>query len=659
MSEQLLNAYGKGATLLFQMGYVPGKGLGENGRGIVEPILPTVRKRGEGIKVDDSNRNKMETRYVDEWSDADKTSDSDDNDDDDNAKGKELGFLKSGVYKSEYDIPDLWTIFRRLEILVDLSNADKVAMEGMMHADDSDCSSRLLQQELWKTVLELEKMKTRESLLRKEQEKLEKGYSLINGDIQALKNILQTDLSDKSVSGNMLDLWMDYQCAKLSETWTKEIKECDMKDISRFGELLEKAENYSKECNFNEPPQIIFENDRIEGRHAIIVFSKLDSVLIVPIIERFIGFFGGLWDVEQVEWGNAVYEELRDSELIGDEQIFEFLVNERIVLPKLKQCIDAWEIDGCFLDGDGKETHFLYLIIPWLKLLGTKLRCQLIDYVIEKLCQWLQHYPHEITTERLAIWKVNLCLELSSNGSKHLLKVQRSIMYNLICKLRKNLNVDKTDAWSWMNDENFHVLSMFFRKVDEFELSKFDKSINNEIMIPLWIGYLQLFEHKHDSEDFLREMTGIFSNYGLLNDSVKYPSIVKGLTECWEHANYTSGLGLQSKRVISDFMDIDSLIGMREENCWKVLNHDGEPNTDKKERVMSRNEVKSMKDLLFMECEKRGIPIIPLDGKVYEGKQVYQLKRSSDKRLFSVVFEPKLIFDTDKKEYVSLDDLFQ
>lgn len=79
-----------------KMGYVQGTGLGENGQGIVEPIMPSIYKRGEGIKVNGTEKeNMMQSRVVDDWGSGSESENDSDSETMDNEKLKvPLGFQK-------------------------------------------------------------------------------------------------------------------------------------------------------------------------------------------------------------------------------------------------------------------------------------------------------------------------------------------------------------------------------------------------------------------------------------------------------------------------------------------------------------------------------------------------------------------------------------
>jgi hypothetical protein len=650
MSKELLNSYGKGASMLMKMGYIPGSGLGENGRGIVEPIMPTLRKRGEGIKVDSTNdkREMMESRIVDDWSDY--SSDNDDNYD--NEKNKEismpLGFEKSGTYKSEYDIPELIDIVRYIRD----SDID-IPIDILTLVEEKKMDNLSIRKKFWDVFKNIKNDIPKLKYLEFEQKNIKnlnqdciialkvmnEVLNIIESDEFIISKILKIENIENIEKVNM-EIQKNIICiisSKINLEWPDAVNNCDILNISEFGELLDSAADYLKFSKLFNTNPIIMKNEvnEFNDKTIVIEFAIFESIILKPLILKIQDFFNNQWTVENVNLGIGIYEELRDSNIFEDF-IFEFLIIENIILNKIFKSIKEWDIYD-----QNKDINW---VIEWLKILPMKYFNEIITEIINNYSKWIQSYEFEINKNDLENFGIYYWLDIANNEQFNKM-IEKSIFKNLVKSLRKEFKFSINDLWTLVTNETILILKRFIDKIKEFELETYEDIIFNEIMIPYWISYLKLYENGDEYDEFLRQMTEIFSYLGFLNNNKQFKTIIKSFKECYEHNNFIHKRSIQSRRVLGDFTSIDSLLKRREDDWLKLIDKFDKKkiNHDEDNIIFNNININSIKDIVFLECEKVGISIIP-NGNL-DGKQIYEINNGIKK--FEVYFEGKIMYNKD------------
>lgn len=649
MSQDVMKMYGKGASLLMKMGYTPGKGLGENGRGIVEPIMPTILKRGEGIKVEE--KKKMMSRIVNEWSDS-----SDDNDDDDDdipmadKDFQPLDFNKSGIFKSEYDIPELFEIVRELgQQGIDIPEHILKKAEISKSDDDIELRRKMLNLlTLLKTnqpklkYLDFEKKQLNEARgqYQKNIDVLDKAIKLIEGKYPIDINNILAIPGLKNIDQGLLNDIIGLIASRIQETWNEKVARCHFEDIVELGELLDEAVMNLKiqELTCTELIEIKHFDSKLGGKETKLVFSTLGAVIMQPLITKLCTFYNE-WDVKSVNLGIGVFEEIKDSAILSDV-FLDAIIVKSIILPKMY---------NSFQDFDHNE-DFKWLV-GWLEIFPTHFD-EVVEKIVQTSCHWLKHSDFGMQINHLKALPVFYWLDLAQNPRLHEL-VRRSLFYYCMATFCYYFKDVSNDAWVLLDANHISALQQFMQYVREFNLYEYEDIIYDKILVPYWIGYLQLYQEGNDFEEFLKQFIEVFSCAGLLNDYNVLTTVHEGVSECCEHLNFVMKKDLVRKPS-KTFMDLNCLNKMKI-NDWKEL-LDKPHRKHSTPKFNSVKKLKSIKDIVFQKCEERGVPIIP--ARIEDGKQMYVIEKHGIKH--EIFFDQKVIFanyNGMKEEPIGLNEL--
>lgn len=588
MSKDLLNTYGKGAALMMKMGYIPGTGLGEDGRGIVEPIMPSIRKRGEGIKVGDKSKNQMNMMQSivvgeDDWSDSeeDNGNSSDDEDinmiDADDEDGihnknhrKSLGFEKSGIYKSEYDMPELHELVRELQDLnVEIPLELMEWVDSMDEEDKNSTYDLQIRKILWETLQNKKADLPKLKFLSFEINNISQFHDVCEKDLEILMKcyeiIIDCDLSSEftknKISSSVLKLKglseVNFEiretiskllASRVIDWWQGIVDECDFMDISEFGKLLDFASKYMK---ISETLKVGTEYFSEEDNGNIITFhfSIIGTAILKPIITKLAIFYSN-WNVEKVHLGLGIFEELKDSGIMEDE-VLQYLIFSRLVVPRLEEYIEKWDLkefshneekDGNIKRqdyNDSVKSKYLVLI-EWICLYPN---VNAMDLIKQRI--FLKYYEYilinkDITNIDLKNVGLYYWLDLfnSKKDEKYKSQLKKILLFYCVKELRKGEILNKSDFKKnptlFLSPNFVARMTLFVRRIIDFNLEGFKKVIRHEIVLPFLITYYNLLIKRMSiRREFLRRCITLFSMIHLM-DNVQpgFTQVIEAVAEC-------------------------------------------------------------------------------------------------------------------------------
>lgn len=530
MNADILTAYGKGAAMLLRMGYVPGTGLGERQQGIIEPIMPSIRKRGEGIKVDTKAGNMMQSRIVDDWSDS-----SEDEEEATMIDGKEikvsLGFEKSGTYKSDYYIPELYELVNELK-----ANGMEIPVEFLEFVDsigkleDLESTGYLeMRRNLWEILkkwkVEYPKIRYLEfeiNNIEEESVRYERNLKIMNKCKEIIENGcgITEILEIKGINELDKELKIDilkFLISKIKNDWNIKVDNCDFYNFSNVVELMDYASEY---LSFNKKLDVDYTivdrnnfKKKEEHDNISIRFSIMDSMIFQPLIEKVNFFFKNEWNFESVNIGINIYEELNE---IFEKSVFEEIIIKRIIMVKFKEeILSDNEIDF------EKDQPFKW-IVEWFSVLPIEYVYKLAKLVINRYCRFLKDYKGDINNELLEKIGINYWSSINVNDEIYKEKINRAILEYCIKEFRSGYKfkeiIDKEEYPDILLDyEMVEKVELFMKKIFHFKLEKYENVINNEILIPYQWGFLKNFEINGDYETYLIEWTRLFARLGILD----------------------------------------------------------------------------------------------------------------------------------------------
>ncbi|KAG0682827.1 hypothetical protein C6P40_000948 [Pichia californica] len=551
MSDDILKTYGKGASLMMKMGYVPGTGLGENGRGIVEPIMPTVRKKGEGIKVDGKRQemNMMQSVRVDDWSDIEENhSSSDDENTVELEKQIPLGFNKSGIYKSEYDIPEITELIRKLRNLN--INVPYELMEWIDSMDSKSMDSPKylqLRKTLWDILKQAQSDIPKVKFLRFEIKNMEEFELRCEKDIDVIKQIYEifencdssnemVKLSNNSIVNRILKIDGILETSNeikieivalfasfLNEWWKNDVEKCNFQDINEFGEMLDIASkilNVSKLLGFTD---VIMKNSIDLNRDRIIniEFSLLGSVILKPIVIK-LGQFFEEWDVEKINVGTGVFVEVEESELFPSN-IFRYLIFESMIIPRLKNYIDLEDLNSIKNDNDVR----MFCIIEWMRICSKYSFESIEKKIINKYSDWILKINKYMEVDEL----LQLLLD---SGIQFWLDVFMKDEYK--SQIEKVLLAVQVIQFRNNGEFNKHKVIQFLERIKYLGMVNYSSVIENEICIPILEKFKYIDEERpHTVEKYLREWVIVFSQNGIFDsEELGYNCIISSINICYK-----------------------------------------------------------------------------------------------------------------------------
>lgn len=688
MSEDVLKKYGKGAALMMKMGYVQGTGLGENGQGIVEPILPSIYKRGEGIKVNGtSKKNTMQSRVVDDW---DSGSDSETNDDSDSEADVEkskvpLGFKKSGLYQSEYDMPELSDLVRRLRELSVEVPFELIEWVESMDPDDVNSPVDLeLRKTLWDILKNVQADIPKIKYLNFEINNIEQFNEKCKLDLEILHRCY-TDISMKNIKlkfnntvvKDILGIErieeasieakfavLKLVASKIMNWWERQVKKCNFQDISKFGELLDYASAYIELSDKIGVDKTIMRDDVDEDGEKVvsIKFSIIGSVILKPLFLK-LGDFYSEWMVENVNLGVGIFEELRESQLL-EPGIFEFVVFERMIVPQLVQAIEEWDLTKMASTSKVSEDEargFSASILEWLKIYPKS--CDVIkQQVITKYCVWIMGSVGDRDLTFIDLKRIGLYYWLDVfQDEKYNEQVDKALLCFCVGGLRKGSPLQDFKRWQsetsgdgpgdghdgaghrFFSEEVLSKIALFTRRMINLKLDEYNDVVYNEIALPFLASYLVLYQREDTKrEGYLRQFVRTCSVLGMLDDDrCGFSCIIEALRGCYE---------LEEGGVEAEFKleELAAACEGREEDWRAVVARARRSSSDASGGAGGGVSVefaesvgrKSIKEIVFERLEAAGVSIVPCGEK--QGKQLYVV--NGRRRVY---FENKVVFEED------------
>ncbi|GAV26953.1 hypothetical protein PMKS-000414 [Pichia membranifaciens] len=277
----------------------------------------------------------MQSRVVDDW---DSGSDSDNGSDNEPGAEKSkvpLGFEKSGLYKSEYNMPELSDLVRRLRELNVEVPYELIEWVESMDPDDVNSPVDLeLRKTLWDILKNVQADIPKIKYLNFEINNIEQFNEKCKLDLDILHRCY-TDISMKNINlkfnntvvkdilgiGRIEEASTEAKFAvlklvasKIMNWWERQVKKCNFQDIAMFGELLDYGSAYIELSDKIGVDKTIMRDNVDEAGDKVvsIKFSIIGSVILKPLFLK-LGEFYSEWRVENVNLGVGVFEELRDS----------------------------------------------------------------------------------------------------------------------------------------------------------------------------------------------------------------------------------------------------------------------------------------------------------------------------------------------------------
>lgn len=602
--DNLIQKYGKGAALLLRMGYVPGRGLGSRNQGILEPIIPVLREKGQGIKV-----NKMESRTIDDWSESE---------DDEIYERTPLGFSKGGD-----DLPDLWSLIHELQSMKIEFPKEVLGMEG------EPVSVRV---QLWQILKDNQSKRFRVDYLKVEVTNLEKSLIEIDRQHNILTDVI--DLSNNSSVDRLLDYIfqldpsnisddikedvLDLVISKLVDPWTHSVEECDFTNLESFTQLIELGEKFNV-CIKNLSNSLpIFHPDRSIINTPRVHLKLLESMLLIPLYHELINFYDE-WDPTDTNIGIGVFEEL-----VIDRELFSAVIVQKVIIDNL--------IVPRLLDYLNKDGNPLALIEWFTVITDMESNLKLIDSVfdcyIEKYSNGFRDYDElnkwlEIFPEKTFIFSKRIFIKLIVKMVEHYRLGDPFDLDNVTEFLRDCVGMLKSHAFESFSKRETTICSV----------------VENELVVKL---VTELKKVQHDEQvEFWEYWTSIINQYGLLNDG-----ILKDIKYGWQFINNTRGIVINDGKPMKfeKTFNIDII---------DVINKSGRQINNSSNRSDDLNI--SMKDIVMIECDRRGVSISP-DRIINLGIQTFKVGDS-----LIIYFKDNVIWGSRRgSEYLpmGLEDIF-
>lgn len=219
--------YGIGAKLLAQMGYVPGKGLGQDGKGIIAPIEQKLRPQGLGVggvseKTDQAKKeaHRKDTSNLQE-SKADKSNDVVE-------RERRQRKVKS-VYKTIHELQqDNVTIPDTLKSMINMSSTeiDFSEIQGRTVGDKEDAEMTFDQ-----AYSEIDHFA-------KEWNSLKSRHDYMDFESKRLRRDIDKLLSEKSAIDDLLDQFEPEKLMEISSSLAKTVEVLDTIQYSHVKEII-------------------------------------------------------------------------------------------------------------------------------------------------------------------------------------------------------------------------------------------------------------------------------------------------------------------------------------------------------------------------------------------------------------------------------------
>ncbi|KAG7884603.1 hypothetical protein KL938_001730 [Ogataea parapolymorpha] len=389
--------YGIGASLLRQMGYVEGKGLGKAEQGIVAPIETKMRPRGLGIGG------------FDEKSPEEVSSDDE--------PISEVAF--------ESTLPSLYSLIEQFE---QLGTTVPVKIKEMC---DNGFETVEIRTALAGMLKQLKDVQAKIDFAQHELEQQRKIEAVSRERRLALQRVLDgnhgmiEDDEDREMAAKMLMAKLDPLVRELMDSWDPTNLDSNVPD-----QLLEYKSEYS-----------LFESDH----------DNAYQVLVSQLWERKAGeFYATKWSVWQPNLGIALIEDFQ--ELVSEAAVARMY--ENVLLPKFKDEISHWKMEE-----PGPETwltdwlnvmderlvdqvvaNIFQKYADWI-LVGWNIEEQQLPAKRVHLSLWLDLYGDDQTRQKMESSVIKRCVQELRKS-----KLQNADVVQFVALLRANrVRYDKID----------------------------------------------------------------------------------------------------------------------------------------------------------------------------------------------------------------------
>lgn len=560
--DNLIGKYGKGASLMLRMGYVPGRGLGLRNQGIVEPIMPVVREKGQGIKV-----NKMKSRVVDDWSDSEE---------DQMQERKPLGFSKTGE-----DVPDFWTLIHELQAM-------KIAFPKEVLETKNE--SQEVRRHLWTLLKEGQSRKFMSDYLSVEITNLDKSVTNLEYEYAILQQAV--GVSETSEIDQVLE-WastvdplllsedarqdiLDLCVSMLAEPWTKAVEKCDFNSLEAFTQLIEVAERYKSLLCELSSSSAVSTQDLGMGGIASIYLSAVEATLFSPLFNKLRRFYNS-WDPTNSNMGIGVFEELAVDRSLFPHTLIQRVVVEDLIVPKL----------NLYLKGNEKPD----VLVEWFSVIqDLRTTTRLLDSIFEWYIKHLRDGSQEYSV--LDQW-----LDLFPRKKPEFIRrIFVELMVNAVKDYRKGDPFDSANAKTLFAKCQKLMETPTFRDYPNRQAVCMG-IVENEFTI----GMVQELKHVpvQDQKEFWDYWTQVLSEHALLQ---------MGVLEDIEYG----------KRVIEGYKVVE-YTKLQQANIRGVLN-----GICARDKPVEEEKKISIKDKTIAECEQRGVSIVP-DRTLSFGVQTFKI----------------------------------
>lgn len=559
--------------MLLRMGFVPGRGLGAKNQGILEPIIPEVRRKGQGLQV-------MQSRIVHDESE----------DEEERPKGGKAAF---GFAKSGENYPDL-------DELVNELNYMKVSYSKDILNDGDELHIR---KQLWELLQDGILSKSKRTYLFSEIEDLRNSIKRIDLEAETIGKFLNVehdeDLLDKiqiidfkGLSNDLINDLLMLILARLKPEWENYCSANS--DMGSFQSVVDKAVYYSEILipikKYYTDPSPSDDNQFPGGKH-IIELNLIEGFVLEPIITKLKDFYSN-WDVSD-QLGLTTFQHLSNSDKLFSPKICEVVINHMIT-PKLYNYLEE--------DGDPNQ------LVPWMGVIPSTLKIKLIDSIIDSYVKYYQNGYGE-NYDDIVPW-----FEMSPNIA-YPKQVFIEMLKHFVIEYRSLKDGTSSDA-----EHAELLLDNVSNLLESKAFTQFEEStqlclgvLENELMIPL-LNELKTKLHQLSRDDcfgFWSLWTTLFEKYGLsqleLSDDLLY--------------------GWQLIRGIQDGERVVKLDRYFNEDINDVIKR------SLRKRV-STTKTLSIKDRTFDEFSRRGILIVP--GKsIGLGVRTFHIgKENDDKSIY-------------------------
>lgn len=417
-SNEHSSTYGIGAKLLGKMGYVPGKGLGKEGKGIVEPIEQKLRPSLLGLggidektrqaRLEERRRKALEKGFQG-LEDYDDEEEKDDTGDERRNKGKRPPPKPKTLYKTivelEQDGLHVPSGFRNI---VNMSRPEGSAVEDLSNFRSSNDSTPVPEMdslvlydrargELDQYAGEWKALQTRKKIESSRLKLLESQLDQILHDVSRIKQVVDTSesLLEQGEGGssvdNVIDLIDKIQTDFLGEIDDLELDQLAVAAISPF---------YSKQVANWDPltDPTLYRDKFVQWKMALGITrptppaseqkaqaSAFETLIYTAWFPRVQSCLVNEWDHRHPSSAILLLEEW---ETLIPTYVKQALL-ERAIIPRLKKSISSWKPSTKQKPSDHEDAPHEWLF-PWLPYLNQHEIDNLISEIKSKFSTVLQ-----------------------------------------------------------------------------------------------------------------------------------------------------------------------------------------------------------------------------------------------------------------------------